>query len=121
MVSSGEFAAARMRRLWEPLYEAGADVIVTGHEHFYERFAPQAPDGSADAAYGIRQFIAGTGGAVFHRAGTRARHSEALVQEVLGVIRLTLRPSGYDWEFVDTQDGVRDFGTGTCHGVPPRR
>ena len=121
MVSSGIFAAQRMGRLWEVLYAAGVEVVVNGHEHFYERFAPQTPTGGASPAFGIRQFIVGTGGAHFHAAGARAPHSEMVIQETLGVIKLTLRPSEYDWEFVDVASAVRDSGSGTCHGAPPAR
>jgi hypothetical protein len=121
VVSSGEFAAQRMSRLWEVLYGAGAEVVVNGHEHFYERFAPQTPKGIDDPAFGIRQFIAGTGGAQFHRAGPRAPQSEVVIQGVLGVIKLTLRAGEYDWEFVDVDSVVRDSGSGSCHGAPPPR
>jgi hypothetical protein len=121
VVSSGEFAAQRMSRLWDVLYAAGADLVINGHEHFYERFAPQTPTGGADPAFGIRQFIVGTGGAHFHRAGARAPNSELVIQDALGVIKLTLRPSVYDWEFVDVSGAVRDSGNGRCHGQPPPR
>jgi hypothetical protein len=120
MVSSGDFAAGRMRRLWVPLYLAGAELVVVGHEHFYERFAPQTPNGVVDPVYGIRQIIAGTGGAHFHRATGRAPGSEVVVQEALGAVKLTLRPADYDWQFIDVQGVVRDSGTGRCHGAPPR-
>lgn len=119
MVSSGEFAAGRMVRLWRVLYAAGVDVIVNGHEHFYERFAPQTADGEPDPAFGIRQFIVGTGGARFHRAGARTPNSEMVIEDTLGVIRLTLYPGEYDWEFVDVSRAVRDSGTGSCHDAPP--
>lgn len=120
MVSSGTFAAARMRRLWLPLYAAGVELVLGGHEHFYERFAPQTPNGVADPAFGIRQIIAGTGGAHFHRATGRSPNSEVVIQETLGVLKLTLRPTDYEWQFIDIQGAVRDSGTGTCHGPPPR-
>ena len=110
-----------MGRLWEVLYAAGVDVVLNGHEHFYERFKPQTPKGQADPAFGIRQFIAGTGGAHFHQAGLRAPQSEIVLQGILGVIRLTLRADAYEWEFVDVDSVVRDFGSDTCHGAPPPR
>lgn len=118
MVSSGEFAAGRMVRLWRVLYDAGVDVIINGHEHFYERFAPQTPDGDLDPVFGVRQFIVGTGGARFHRAGARARNSEVVIQETLGIIRLTLQPTEYVWEFIDIDHVVRDSGAGRCQGKP---
>lgn len=121
MVSSGIFAAQRMGRLWEVLYAAGVEVVVNGHEHFYERFASQTPNGSADPGFGIRQFIVGTGGAQFHGAGARAPQSEIVIQETLGAIKLTLRPNEYDWGFIDVAGLVRDSGSGRCHDAPPAR
>ena len=120
MVSSGEFAARRMSRLWDVLYAAGVDLVINGHEHFYERFAPQTPRGALDHAFGIRQFIVGTGGAEFHRSGPRAPQSELVIEEALGVIKLTLRPTEYDWEFIDVDHVVRDSGSDRCHGKPLR-
>lgn len=120
MVSSGEFAAQRMSRLWDVLYAAGVDLVINGHEHFYERFAPQTPRGVLDHAFGIRQFIVGTGGAHFHQSGPRAAHSELVIQETLGVIKLTLRSAAYDWEFIDVDRVVRDSGSDRCHGKPLR-
>lgn len=118
LFSSGEFAAERVKRLWDVLYAAGVDLVLNGHEHFYERFAPQDPNGRRDADFGIRQLIVGTGGARFHQAGARAVNSEMVVQGVWGVARLTLRPTGYDWEFIDVDRAIRDSGSGRCHGNP---
>lgn len=118
MVSSGEFAAGRMARLWQVLYAAGVDVIVNGHEHFYERFAPQNPAGVADPAFGIRQFIVGTGGAHFHRSGARAQNSQLVIPERLGIIKFILRPLEYEWEFIDVNGGVVDRGSDRCHRKP---
>lgn len=120
MVSSGEFAAQRMSRLWDVLYAAGVDLVINGHEHFYERFAPQTPRGVLDHAFGIREFIVGTGGAHFHQSGPRAPQSELVIQETLGVIKLTLRSAAYDWEFIDVDRVVRDSGSDRCHGKPLR-
>lgn len=118
MVSSGQFAAGRMRDLWEILYAEGVDVVLNGHEHFYERFAPQNHRGNIDHRFGIRQFIIGTGGAHFHWFGRRAQNSVHRVPERLGVIKFTLRPSHYLWEFTDTDDVVYDSGVSECHGRP---
>ena len=57
----------QMQRMWDLMYANGVDVVVSGHDHMYERFAPQDPDGNADPASGIRQFTVGTGGAEFYR------------------------------------------------------
>ncbi len=102
--------------LWKTLYAAGADVIISAHEHFYERFAPQTPDGMADSEFGIRQFIVGTGGAPLSQPVRRAANSEAVLS-AFGVLRLTLENQSYRWEFLSADGGViLDAGTGRCHG-----
>ena len=115
-------ASARyLAPLWRALYDYGADVIVNGHEHNYERFAAQTADGLLDPNYGIRQFVAGTGGNG-HRSfeALRVPHSEVADDATYGVIRFTLHPAAYDWEFVPVAGGTfRDSGAGECHGVPP--
>jgi acid phosphatase type 7 len=104
--------------LWKALYDAGADVIISAHEHFYERFAAQNPDGGADAAFGIRQFIVGTGGAPLTQAVRRVPNSE-VVLSAFGVLRLTLDADSYRWEFLSSDGGaILDAGTGQCHGRP---
>ena len=112
--------AAPVRDLWFELYEAGADIIVSAHEHFYERFAPQTPDRQLDAQFGIRQFIVGTGGALLTQPVRRMPNSEALISTSYGVLRLTLEPQSYRWEFIAVGGGVADSGTGLCHGKPDR-
>jgi Calcineurin-like phosphoesterase len=106
---------------WETLYRYGADVVVNGHEHNYERFAPQTPDGAADPDYGIREIVAGTGGESHYREGdVLTANSEAADDNTYGVLKLTLRESGYDWEFIPEPRGTfRDSGSGECHGPPP--
>jgi hypothetical protein len=103
------------------LYEYGADVIVNGHEHNYERFAPQTADGLFDPAYGIRQFVVGTGGNGFNSfESARAQNSEAADDTTYGVIHLTLHPTGYDWRFIPIAGATfQDSGRGECHGAPP--
>jgi hypothetical protein len=107
--------------LWRALYEHGADVIVNGHEHNYERFAPQTPDGVLDAAHGIRQFVVGTGGNGLQILDfPRATHSEIADEATYGVIRLTLHPDSYDWEFLGIEGSTfRDAGQEKCHAAPP--
>ncbi len=118
-VSSGVFAAQRMRPLVTALYRGGADVIVNAHEHFYERFARQDPEGRPDPAFGFDMFIVGTGGGRFHGAVTVAPNSEVLVLEAWGLIKLTLRRTDYDWAFIQGGTGaVRDAGSRQCHGRP---
>ena len=104
------------RSLWQALYDAGADVVVSGHDHTYERFAPQTPAGALDTARGIREFVVGTGGAGLYDFPHIARNSEVRHNKTHGVIKLTLRADGYDWEFVPVAGGTfRDKGSGECH------
>jgi len=105
-----------IKPLWDALYDGSADVVVNGHDHDYERFAPQAPDGKADAARGIREFVAGTGGKnhrPFHPADV---NSEVRNADAFGVLKLTLMKGKYAWEFV-AEDGktFADTGEGVCH------
>ena len=104
-----------VRDLWSVLYDSGVDVAISGHEHLYERFAPQTPDGVADPDYGIRQFVVGTGGAPLMPALGRAANSEVLLTSH-GVLKLTLEPLSYKWEFLSAAGGATlDSGAGTCH------
>jgi hypothetical protein len=102
-----------MRDVWRLLYDAGAEVVLNGHEHLYERFAPQDPNGAADAARGIRELIAGTGGAALYPPVTVQPNSERRVT-AYGVLKLTLQADAYQWEFIPVS-GVGDSGSGTCH------
>lgn len=103
---------------WSALYNAGVDVIISAHEHFYERFAPQRPDGRPDSQYGIRQFIVGTGGAPLTEPVRRVANSE-IVLSTFGVLRLTLEGQFYRWAFVSAPNGaILDSGSGMCHGRP---
>ena len=105
-----------MQAAWTVLYGAGADVILNGHSHSYERFAPQDPDGRPDAARGIRQFTVGTGGAPLTSMPFAAANSEVRNNTTWGVLRLTLRADAYDWEFVPVPGGAfTDRGTASCH------
>jgi hypothetical protein len=101
--------------LWDALYQGGADVVLAGHEHVYERFGPQRPDGTADPATGLRQFTVGTGGGGTYTFGTPLPNSESRGLS-RGVLKLTLRDNGYDWEFVAVEgESFTDAGSGTCH------
>ena len=108
-----------VKHFWEALYQFGADLVVNGHEHNYERFAPQTPDGALDLDYGLRQFIVGTGGESHYQEGPFLDNSEAASGNTYGVMKLTLHAAGYDWEFISEERGTfRDSGGGTCHGPP---
>ena len=114
-------SARYIRPFWEVLYDNGADVIVNGHEHSYERFAPQTPDGIQEPIYGIRQFVVGTGGDSLNAfANSPAPNSEVRNDATHGVLRLTLHPATYDWEFIPIAgQEFRDAGSGECHKAPP--
>jgi Big-like domain-containing protein/calcineurin-like phosphoesterase family protein len=101
---------------WDVLYELNVDVILNGHEHVYERFAPQTPGAVADPARGIRQFTVGTGGRSHYTFGTIQPNSEVRNGNTYGVLKLTLNANGYDWQFVPVAGAsFTDAGTGTCH------
>jgi len=85
---------------WQALHGAGADVVLVGHDHDYERFAPQTPHGRADPARGIRQFVVGTGGKTHYGFRTIRANSQVRNSRTFGVLRLALHPAGYDWRFV---------------------
>jgi len=98
------------------LYAAGAELLVTGHDHHYERFAPQRPDGKLDRARGIREFVVGTGGGRLYPTFLPRPNSEVRSNSVHGVLALTLEPGGYAWRFVPTKaGGFTDEGSGVCH------
>jgi hypothetical protein len=101
------------RELWRTLYEAGADVIINGHDHFYARFARQTPDGVADTSRGIRQFVVGTGGAELV-GFTRAAPNVETRLSAFGVLKLTLRPGTYDWQFIAANSSQSDSGSDVC-------
>jgi 3',5'-cyclic AMP phosphodiesterase CpdA len=115
--SSGEHGNdGRTDALWRALYDRGADVVVNGHDHDYERFAPQDPNGSADRERGIREFVVGTGGARLRAFQTIRANSEVRDATTHGVIRLLLAPERYSWDFVPVAGGIfTDSGSGTCH------
>ena len=106
---------ATVTPFWNALQQYNADLILGGHVHNYERFAPQRADGAADAT-GPRQFIVGTGGrSLGGLSSTAAANSEIAYNRAFGVLRLTLRPSGYDWRFVaEPGHTFTDAGSAGC-------
>ncbi len=115
--SSGGRANANSQKFWDQLYAADADVILAAHDHLYERFAPQTPSGVADPARGIREFIVGTGGANTTSLTAIAANSEVRNDKTAGVLKLTLHPTSYDWQFVpEVGKTFTDAGTTQCHG-----
>ena len=108
-----------VRTFWNELYARGADVVLVGHDHDYERFAPQTPVGAQDLAYGIRQFVVGTGGANLRPFGTPRANSEARESGTYGVLKLVLSPGSYAWEFLSEPGKTfTDTGTANCHAAP---
>jgi hypothetical protein len=102
--------------LWQALYDAGADVVLVGHEHNYERFAPLDPSGTVDRARGLRQFVVGTGGRSHYPFGDPLPGSEVRDASTFGVLTLQLADRSYDWRFVPaSQSGFSDAGSGGCH------
>ena len=97
------------------LYDLDADLVVNGHDHLYERFAPQDPDGRLDPARGIRQITVGTGGGGLNTPVRAAPNTEA-IGIVYGVLKLTLADGGYQWQFLPIPgSSFSDSGSGTCH------
>jgi len=115
MFSAGTVSG--MRPFWDLLYNAGAEIVLSGHVHGYERFAPQKPNGQPDPQNGIRQFVVGTGGHSHTSYGrNRPPNSEVSNDRTFGVLVLTLHPQGYDWEFIPVQgQSFTDSGSGVCH------
>jgi len=116
LFSSGEHGPnPAVAPLWRALEEAGADVVLNGHDHDYERFAPQTWTGTASAS-GMREFVVGTGGAALRSFPRVAVNSEVRNASTHGVLRLTLRPTGYDWVFVPVAGRTfTDAGSADCH------
>src|SRR4051812_7989781 len=111
-----------VRPLFQALYDAGVELYVVGHQHLYDRFAPSEPDQSIDRARGVQQIIVGTGGRDLSGLGPEPPNSEVRSNDDFGVLRLTLHPTSYDWQFVPTASGgFTDAGTRACHtaAAPP--
>ncbi len=101
LFSSGAHGGeSEVQPLWQALYEAGAEVVLNGHERLYERFAPQDPAGRPDPQHGLRQFIVGTGGGDLQPDVRVTGNGEVANNTTYGVLRLVLRPTGYDWQFL---------------------
>ncbi|HEY7525417.1 MAG TPA: metallophosphoesterase [Candidatus Limnocylindria bacterium] len=104
-----------VKAFWDLLATAGVDVVLNGHAHDYERFAPQTPDAVA-ADDGIREFIVGTGGRTLGGFGDPAANSEVRQAKTWGALRMRLAPGGYSWQFYRAAgEDFTDSGTGVCH------
>jgi len=118
LFSSGQHGSnTQMWAVWQALYEAGADVVLNGHDHDYERFAPQDPEGVADSAQGLREFVVGTGGKNHYKfSQAPSANSEVRNDKTFGVLKLTLSPQSYTWEFIpEPGKSFADQGEAVCH------
>ncbi len=114
-VSSGPNATPTTQYLWKAAVDGGADLVMTGHDHHYERFAPLTDTGAVATSGGTPLIIAGLGGAPTYALRETAPGSQATDNREHGVVSLTLTPLGYTSEFVSAVDGLRsDSYTGTC-------
>ncbi len=114
--SSGGRASPNMARLTQDLYDKTADLILTGHDHDYERFAPQDPSGKPDPARGLRAFVVGTGGANHTPFTSLFANSEVRNADTFGVLKLVLHPTSFEWQFVpEPGKTFTDSGSQACH------
>ncbi len=100
---------------WRELFAAGAELVLSGHDHDYERFVPLDPAQRVDAARGVQQFVVGTGGKTRYPILFAQRGSEVRLDSAYGVLVLRLRPGQYSWRFVTVAGKVADSGSGQCH------
>jgi hypothetical protein len=116
LFSSGlEPVNVRLQPLFRALHEGGVDVLLTGHDHGYERFAPMDEAGVRDGAGGVRQFVVGTGGKNEEMRRFPKPNSEVRGTGRFGVLEMTLRPDAYTWEFVRDGGSFKDAGANACH------
>jgi acid phosphatase type 7 len=114
--STAGTATPGVRPLWQDLYDAGADVVLNGHAHNYQRFALQTPSGVADPSRGMREFVVGTGGNSHHLVGAPIPNQETVNDTTYGVLGLMLLETGYTWRFEPVAGGFfTDSGAGECH------
>ena len=118
LFSTATLADTTVRPLWQALYDYGAEIVMNGHEHHYQRFAPQTPSGAADPVHGIREFIAGMGGARLFDLGAPLPNTETQYNKSYGLLKLELSPGGYTWSFIPASGSYADSGSGSCHDAP---
>lgn len=105
-----------MDAIWRDLYDARVDVVISGHDHDFERFAPQNAIGERDMSHGIREFVVGTGGAPLRPFEQIKPNSDVRDSSSFGVLKLTLGQTNYSWEFIPVDNnGFRDHGEAPCH------
>jgi len=108
------------QQFWETAYDHGVELVLSGNDHDYERFARQDAAGNADPQYGVRQFVVGSGGYSHYDFGTSQPNSQVRNNDTFGVLKLTLRQSDFDWQFLpEAGHSFTDSGTDQCHTAPP--
>lgn len=113
--SGGHGSSPKMDDVWKTLAKAGADVVLAAHDHDYERFAPLDAAGNRDDKAGMRSFVVGTGGAHLTPMRFPQAHSEASSNSTNGVLRMVLKATGYEWEFLPVKkEAFQDRGIGLC-------
>lgn len=106
--------------MYRTLYDAGAEIVINGHDHDYERFAPQDAAARGDPVFGVREFVVGTGGKQHYHFHEIRANSEVRNQPTNGVLKLTLGSGTYRWQFIPVNgETFTDSGSGACHGSPP--
>ncbi|CAN5893110.1 hypothetical protein BH24DEI2_BH24DEI2_01380 [soil metagenome] len=114
--SSGQHGSnSAYQAFWDALYGANADLVLVGHDHDFERFAPQTPEGDADATHGIQEFVVGTGGESHYETKEVRPNSQKIIPDTFGALFLTLHADSYDWQFEDTAGHTLDEGQAVCH------
>ncbi len=114
--SGGHGNSPRMQDVWDMLYAHKVDLVLSGHDHDYERFAPQDGAANLDATRGITSFVVGTGGSGLSPFGMRRANSEKAQNEVHGVLKLVLKEGSFDWEFLPVEASrFQDTGSQACH------
>lgn len=111
-------AHAEVAPLYDALYDHGAELILNGHSHTYERFGPRDSAGNADGTYGVREFVVGTGGRS-HTTPSQTAGSQVLDTTDFGALELSLSPGSYTFRFISEAGAVVDQGSGSCHPPHP--
>jgi hypothetical protein len=113
-------SSTRMADVFQLLYESGAEMVINGHDHMYERYMPLDGSGNPDPVTGLREFVVGTGGGPLYAFKTESPLIEVRDNTSHGVLRLDLSEGSYTWQFMPAGSGTfSDSGVGTCHSAPP--
>lgn len=113
--ASSTVNGAAYRPWWDALYAAHADLVLNGHQHNYQRYAALTPSGTPDQANGITQYVVGTGGEALGNVNTSVTPTPVAWRRTFGYLRLTLHPTGWDSQFIDSTGAVLDSANGSCH------